>query len=205
MLLTTKPATVLTHEQNILWSFSELRRMLNGQPVNDTAPRRVVETEGYYASDVLSVAEIGAHVEPRHALRILIPVKPGFYGASQAVWEFAGTIALGLDTAIGLNGVQTPTAKIRFNPDRSDGTLQRWLPDATGEGGSWGSDLSSFISEAYLVPTATLTPSVVTKLDAQYGTYHQTTIADWSFSISGSTITAAAFATLIATPGTVKL
>lgn len=90
MLLTTKPASVDTHEENIIWSVAQL---LMAQAASGTLPLQVTEQGGYYASDVISVTPIRT-VDGgfRHVVRVLMPVNPGFYGSNIPVWEFVGQI-----------------------------------------------------------------------------------------------------------------
>lgn len=93
MLLTPRPSEVTTHEINIMWS---LAKLIQAQASATTAPPRIVEAEGYYPSDIISVTPIrtvdGGY---RHVTRILMPVNPAFYGASQPVWQFVGDIVTG--------------------------------------------------------------------------------------------------------------
>lgn len=90
MLLTTRPAAVTTHEENLLWSFTELLRASNS---SGAAPTQVTEANGFYPSDVLTTTPIrtvdGGY---RHILRVLMPVSPLYYGSSTPVWDFAGNI-----------------------------------------------------------------------------------------------------------------
>ena len=90
MLLTPRPTTVTTHEENLMWSFTEL---LRGQNQSGTAPVQITESNGYYPSDILTATPIrsvdGGY---RHILRILMPVSPLSYGSSTPVYEFAGNI-----------------------------------------------------------------------------------------------------------------
>lgn len=90
MLLTPKPSTVATHEQNIVWSITELIKAQNN---SGYLPTQITEANGYYPSDIVSVVPIrtvdGGY---RHVLRILMPVNPGYYGAAFPVWQFVGDI-----------------------------------------------------------------------------------------------------------------
>lgn len=90
MLLTPRSTTVTTHEENIMWSVSEL---IQGQHANGLAPTQITEANGYYPSDVITVTPIrtvdGGY---RHVVRILMPVDPLYYGSSTPVYEFAGNI-----------------------------------------------------------------------------------------------------------------
>lgn len=90
MLLTPRPVSVDTHEENILWSVAEL---IKAQAASGTLPLQITEQGGYFASDVISVLPIrsvdGGY---RHVIRILMPVNPGYYGSNIPVWEFVGQI-----------------------------------------------------------------------------------------------------------------
>ena len=94
MLLTPKPASVLTHEQNVLWSSIELRKALYTNPPSNTLPRKIIEAEGFYASDVISFIEavppLGA---TRLIIRMLMPIDLAYLGASDAPWTYVGDIA----------------------------------------------------------------------------------------------------------------
>ena len=202
MLLTPKPASVLTHEQNILWSVSELRKTLVSQPLNDAAPRKIIEAEGYYASDVISIQEITPPAStPRHVVRMLVPISPGYYGASQPVWNFAGVLALGLDTPIGLAGIGIPerTEKIRFNPGVAAGTIERMQASETVWNNSWGG--SAGIEEAYLVSRGPQ-PGIWMRQSSSYpNPYHRNVPGVWTW----ETNTLEEFTAAIAQPGTVRL
>ena len=90
MLLTPKPASVDTFEENISWSVAQL---IMAQAASGTLPLQITEQGGYFASDVISVLPIrtvdGGY---RHVIRILMPVNPGYYGSNIPVWEFVGQI-----------------------------------------------------------------------------------------------------------------
>lgn len=90
MLLTPKPASVDTHEENIMWSVAEL---IQAQAASGVLPLQITEQGGYYASDTISATPIrtvdGGY---RHVVRILMPVNPGFYGSNIPVWEFVGQL-----------------------------------------------------------------------------------------------------------------
>ena len=92
MLLTPKPGSVAKHEQNILWSYAEICRRQNE---SGFLPDRIIETEGFFASDVMNLTPIhtidGGY---RQILRILLPVNPGYLGASIPIWEFVGDIVV---------------------------------------------------------------------------------------------------------------
>ena len=146
MLLTPLPTDVTTHEQNILWSFTKLKTALAAATLSVTNPKQVIESQGYYASEIISIQEI-ASVDggPRHILRILMPVKPEYYGSSNPVWKFAGVIVGG---TIGLEGVNIPA--------RSDGVKVRFnnaaIEKSTDGGSSWSvwGGLSINTLEAYI-------------------------------------------------------
>lgn len=90
MLLTPKPASVTTHEENIMWSVCSL---ISAQANSGLQPPRIIEADGYFASDIVQVTPIrtvdGGY---RHVVRLLMPVNPAFYGAAIPVWEFVGDI-----------------------------------------------------------------------------------------------------------------
>jgi hypothetical protein len=94
MLLTATPPGITTHEQNILWSLSELRKQLYSQSTSTAHPHQVIEAQGYYPSDVVAIQEIrSVDGGSRHVLRVLMPVSPDYYGSASPVWTFAGEIA----------------------------------------------------------------------------------------------------------------
>jgi hypothetical protein len=90
MLLGTKPATVTTHERNIIWSAATL---IGTQASSGLLPPKIIEAEGYFPSDIIQITPIrtvdGGY---RHVVRLLMPVNPAFYGAAIPVWEFTGDI-----------------------------------------------------------------------------------------------------------------
>ena len=92
MLLTPKPASVTKHEQNILWSYAEI---IKRQNESGFLPDKIVEAEGFFASDVMSLIPIrsidGGY---RQILRVLLPVNPGYLGAAIPIWEFVGDIVV---------------------------------------------------------------------------------------------------------------
>lgn len=196
MLLTNKPSTVLTHEQNILWSVSEILKTLTNQPENTVAPLKLTESEGYYPSDVIGITPIQTKDGgSRHIIRLLVPVDPEYYGSPLPVWNFAGAMALGLDTAIGMGGIVVPgrTEKVRFNPSVTRGTIQRFNSTTN----TWGNDYGTYIDQAYLLPNG----EIWTSLDSEYNTYHHVLPDVWVWIND----TQSAFNAAIATPGTVKL
>lgn len=90
MLLTPRPVTVTTHERNIIWSVASL---IGVQANSGLQPPKILEAEGYFASDIVQVTPIrsvdGGY---RHVVRVLVPVNPAFYGSNIPVWEFVGDI-----------------------------------------------------------------------------------------------------------------
>ena len=208
MLLTPKPASVLTHEQNILWSASELRKILVSQPVNDTAPRKIIEAEGFYASDVISIQEITPPAStPRHVVRLLVPIAPGYYGASQPVWDFAGVMALGLDTPIGSLGLRTPyfDSQLRHNPTGVGsagvpGIIERKLGGEPEWSSTW-SGASGGVAEAYFVVNGP-SPGLWIKQTSTYNSAINRMVPGiWTYEVSTQALLDAA----IAQPGTVRL
>lgn len=90
MLLTPKPASVTTHERNILWSVAAL---IGAQASSGLLPPKIIEADGYFPADIVQVTPIrtvdGGY---RHVVRVLMPVNPAFYGSTIPVWEFVGDI-----------------------------------------------------------------------------------------------------------------
>lgn len=90
MLLTTRPAGVTTHEENLMWSVAELIR---GQHASGAVPTQITEANGYYPSDIITTTPIrtvdGGY---RHVVRVLMPINPLYYGSTTPVWDFAGNI-----------------------------------------------------------------------------------------------------------------
>ena len=202
MLLTPRPTDILTHEQNILWSVSEIRKILVSQPDNNTAPRKIVEAEGYFASDVISIQEISPPASyPRHVLRVLMPIAPGYYGATQPVWKFAGSLALALDVAIGLGGLLIPNRleRIRFNPLIENGTIERKDTEAAPWSNTWGG--SSSIEVAYFVSTGPLPGIWMRQQDIYPNRYYRMIPGIWTWEIR----TLAELDAAIAMSGTVRL
>lgn len=202
MLLTPRPADILTHEQNLLWSASEIRKTLVSQPDNTIAPRKIVEAEGYFASDVVSIQEINPPAAyPRHVVRVLMPIAPAYYGASLPVWKFAGVLALGLDVAIGLEGLLIPNRveKIRFNPLIQSGTIERKDTPESAWSTAWGG--SSGVELAYFVPSGPAYGIWMRQIDFYPNRYHQNVPGVWGWTNN----TIAEFDSAIATSGTIKL
>lgn len=183
MLLTPRPADITTHEQNILWSFAQLKTALAAATVSAEYPKQVIESQGYYASEIVSIQEI-ASVDggPRHILRVLMPVSPDYYGSSNPVWKFAKSIAPGGD--IGMNGLLIPgsTDRFRFNRTVNGGSVERLQAGSTtwvnvGQSGSfnatvYGSDgklYSSHSQGAYYSLDLSINPlTFVSITAAQY-------------------------------------
>ena len=87
---------------------------------------QVIEAQGFYASEVLSVTPIRTvDGGDRHIVRLLLPVSADFYGASRPVWEFSSDV-LGGGGGVGLDGVFIPTTttKVRYNPDINNGIVE---------------------------------------------------------------------------------
>ena len=55
MLLGTKPATVTTHERNIIWSAATL---IGTQASSGLLPPKIIEAEGYFPSDIIQITPI---------------------------------------------------------------------------------------------------------------------------------------------------
>lgn len=90
MLLTPLATGILTNERALLFYYSRLKT----QAVSGGfAVPQITEYPGYAPSEMLKNDEIstvdGGYV---HALRILVPVNPSYYGSAQPVWNFAGVI-----------------------------------------------------------------------------------------------------------------
>lgn len=208
MLLTPKPNTVLTHEQNIMWSISVLRGMLNSQPVNTTAPRKIVEAEGFYASDVISIQDINPPADdPHQVLRILMPVTPDYYGSSRPVWEFAGNLALSTDFRIGMNGLKLPDfdAQLRYSPTGVGsanvvGVIERKLSAETIWSSTW-SGTSGGVAEAYYVINGPLTGLWIKQSSTYNNSINRMTPGIWTYGAQ----TQAELTVAIAQPGTVRL
>jgi len=90
MLLSPLPPGILTNERAVMFYYSALRT----QAVSGGfAIPSLVEYPGYAPSEMLSHNEISTvDAGYVHALRLLIPVNPAFYGASSPVWEYSGVI-----------------------------------------------------------------------------------------------------------------
>lgn len=202
MLLTPRPTDIATHEQNILWSVAELRKILVAQPDNAIAPRKIVEAEGYFASDVISIQEISPPASyPRHVVRLLMPIAPGYYGSSLPVWKFVGALALGLDVPIGMDGILIPNRleRIRLNPAIANGTIERKDLELGTWSNAWGG--SAGIEFAYFVPSGPLYGIWMRQVDTYPNRYHQNVPGVWTWSNN----TVAEYDAAIATPGTVRL
>lgn len=90
LLPSSRPASIDTHEENIVWSVAEL---MKAQASSGTLPLQITEQAGYFPGDTISATPIrtvdGGY---RHVIRILMPVNPGFYGSNIPVWEFVGQL-----------------------------------------------------------------------------------------------------------------
>lgn len=90
LLPPTRPSSVDTHEENIMWSVAEL---IKAQASSGVLPLQITEQAGYFPSDTIGATPIrtvdGGY---RHVVRILMPVNPGFYGSNIPVWEFVGQL-----------------------------------------------------------------------------------------------------------------
>jgi len=159
MLLTPRPPEIITHEQNILWSFAQIKTALAAAAAAPEYPKQVIEAMGFFASEVVSIQEISSvDGGPRHVLRVLMPVTPDYYGSSNPVWKFAKSIAPGGE--IGMNGLLIPgtTDRFRFNRSVNSGCVERLQSGSTtwvnvGQSGSfsgavYGSDGKLYASHS---------------------------------------------------------
>lgn len=113
MLMTPRPLDITTHEENILWSFTQIKTNLSAATISTQYPKQIIEAQGYYASEVVSVQEISSvDGGPRHILRILMPVVPAYYGSSNPVWKFVRSIIGG--GGVGMEGFLIPGGTDRF-------------------------------------------------------------------------------------------
>lgn len=116
--------TVLTHEQGIIFHFCKLI----AEKTRLNLDLRLTESEGYYASQQISVQQVNTvDAGPCHVFRIVIPVRENFYGAASSVWTFADEV---IENLGGLDGFYIPTTftKVRLNADISGGVVQYRLP-----------------------------------------------------------------------------
>ncbi len=167
MLLGTKPSSVLTHEQNIAWSLSEIIKELENPSLSNAPfPLQVTESQGYYPSEVISVQPVRT-VDGgfRHIYRILMPISAASYSGSKAVWDCVGSIAPGM-SRVGSVGVIIPgkTDRVRFSPENGimeylNGSV--WTKVSTGANmrhGWIGGDSNLYVKVAdgtyYFFPTA---------------------------------------------------
>ena len=90
MLLTPLAAGILTNERALMFYYTRLKTQA---VAGGFAVPQITEYPGYAPSEMLKNDEIpsvdGGYI---HALRILIPVNPTYYGSSSPVWSFAGII-----------------------------------------------------------------------------------------------------------------
>ena len=120
MRLVAFDASVLTHEQAILFHYSKLIEERNRLGLD----LRLTEAEGYYSSQQLSVQLVDTvDAGPCHVIRFVIPVRANFYGAASPVWQFADEI---IENLGGLDGFYVPTTftKVRRNSTVSGGVIQ---------------------------------------------------------------------------------
>lgn len=148
MRLVPFDATVTTHEQGIIFHFCKLI----AEKTRLNLDLRLTESEGYYASQQISVQQVSTvDAGPCHVFRIVIPVRENFYGASSSVWTFADEV---IENLGGLDGFYIPTTftKVRFNADISSGVVQYRLPTKTWV--SYGT--LTGIASAFIGPAVTL-------------------------------------------------
>lgn len=148
MRLTPIDVTVLTHEQAIIFHFVKLI----AEKTRLNLDLRLTESEGYYSSQQISVQTVSTvDAGECHVLRIVIPVRPNYYGAASSVWNFAEEI---IENLGGMDGFYIPTTftKVRLNPQLSSGVIQYRMLDKTWV--TYGS-LNS-ISAAFIGPAVTL-------------------------------------------------
>ena len=90
MLLTPLPAGILTNERAIMFYYSRLKTQA---VAGGFAVPSLTEFPGYAPTEMLKNDEISTvDAGYVHALRLLIPVNPAYYGSVNPVWTFAGTI-----------------------------------------------------------------------------------------------------------------
>ena len=90
MLLTPLETGILTNERALMFYYSKLksRAVASGFSIPS-----LTEFPGYAPTEMLKNDEISTvDAGYVHALRILIPVNPTYYGSTSPVWTFAGTI-----------------------------------------------------------------------------------------------------------------
>ena len=148
MRLVPLDSTVLTHEQAIMFHFVKLIH----ERTRLSLDLRLTESEGYYSSQQISVQTVNTvDAGECHVLRIVIPVRANYYGASAPVWQFAEEI---IENLGGMDGFYIPTTftKVRYTNTISGGVVQYRLPDKTWV--SYGSLTS--ISSAFIGPAVTL-------------------------------------------------
>jgi hypothetical protein len=93
MILGIIPPEITTKEQLIVWAVAELRRDISANTPTPTFPDKITEAQGFFPNDIITIQElVTIDGGPRHILRIAMPVDPEYYGASSAVWNFAGLI-----------------------------------------------------------------------------------------------------------------
>lgn len=93
MVIGTIPPDIATKEQLLVWVVSEIRADIAANSPTATYPAKITEAQGYYPSDVISIQEISTiDGGDRHILRILMPVDPAYYGASNPVYQYCGLL-----------------------------------------------------------------------------------------------------------------
>lgn len=91
MVIGTIPADIATKEALLVWTVAEMRKEIMQATPTAQYPQTITEAQGYFPSDVISIQEIKTvDGGSRHILRVLMPVNPAYYGASQSVYQFAG-------------------------------------------------------------------------------------------------------------------
>jgi hypothetical protein len=199
MLLTPKPSTVLTHEQNILWSVAAILERLSTRPENPKTPLKLTESEGYYPSDVVSVTPINTKDGgARHVVRLLIPVSGEYYGSSSPVWMFATNMA---SDSVGLVGFFVPAKSwtIRLNPSVNNGAIQRLNTDGTWWTGAGSAGSSEYIVNAYVGADNCLWVEYGAPYVGQYAKNSLGSVWDWPV------VTKAAFDVIASAPTSIKL
>lgn len=93
MILGTIPSDIATKEALLVWVVGEMRREIFEANPSAQYPQKVTEAQGFFPSDVVSIQEISSvDGGPRHVLRVLMPVNPAYYGASNPVYQYAGLL-----------------------------------------------------------------------------------------------------------------
>ena len=148
MRLTPNDPSVVTHEQQIMFSVCKLIAEKSRLGLD----LRLTESEGYYSSQQISVQVVPTvDAGECHVIRVVIPVRSNFYGSASPVWNFADEI---IENLGGLDGFYVPTTftKVRLNPSISAGVVQYRLPDKNWV--NYGT--LTGISTAFIGPSLTL-------------------------------------------------